>query len=158
MGRSQVIVISEPWYPVIYLVFLTFLSNIGKHWSFYCLHSFAFSRMSYGVSQVTQWQKIRLPMQETQETSVWFWRWVWQPTPVSLPGESHGLKNLVGYNLWGLKESDVTQRISMHTECHMTGIIQDVTFSDCLLTLCNLHLRFLHVLLWFDSSFLFNSE
>ena len=25
------------------------------------------------------------------------WRRAWQPTPVFLPGESHGLRNLVGY-------------------------------------------------------------
>ena len=32
----------------------------------------------------------------------------WQPTPVFLPGESHGQRSLVGYSLWGHKELDVT--------------------------------------------------
>ena len=27
----------------------------------------------------------------------------WQPTPVFLPGESHGQRGLVGYNLWGCR-------------------------------------------------------
>ena len=27
------------------------------------------------------------------------WRWKWQPTPVFLPGKSHGQRNLVGYSL-----------------------------------------------------------
>ena len=27
----------------------------------------------------------------------------WQPTPVFLPGESHGQRSLVGYTPWGLK-------------------------------------------------------
>ena len=27
------------------------------------------------------------------------WRRVWQPTPVFLPGESHGHRSLVGYRL-----------------------------------------------------------
>ena len=27
------------------------------------------------------------------------WRRAWQPTPVFLPGESHGQRSLVGYNL-----------------------------------------------------------
>ena len=31
------------------------------------------------------------------------WRRVWQPTPVSLLGESHGQKALMGYNPWGQK-------------------------------------------------------
>ena len=30
----------------------------------------------------------------------------WQPTPVFLPGESHGQRSLVGYNPWSHKESD----------------------------------------------------
>ena len=33
------------------------------------------------------------------------WRRAWQPTPVFLPGESHGQKNLEGYSSWGRKES-----------------------------------------------------
>ena len=33
------------------------------------------------------------------------WRRKWQPTPVLLPGKSHGQRSLAGYNLWGLKES-----------------------------------------------------
>ena len=39
-------------------------------------------------------------------TSLWFftfmhWRRKWQPTPVFLPGESHGQRSLVGCRLWG---------------------------------------------------------
>ena len=34
----------------------------------------------------------------------------WQPTPVFLPGKSHGWRNLVGYSPWGRKESDTTER------------------------------------------------
>ena len=33
----------------------------------------------------------------------------WQPTPVLLPGKSHGRRILVGYSLWGCKESDTTK-------------------------------------------------
>ena len=32
-----------------------------------------------------------------------------QPTPVFLPGESHGQRSLAGYSPWGLKESDTTE-------------------------------------------------
>ena len=32
------------------------------------------------------------------------WRRKWQPTPVFLPGKSHGLRNLVGYSPWGCKQ------------------------------------------------------
>ena len=35
----------------------------------------------------------------------------WQPTPVFLPGKSHGWRSLVGYSPWGPKESDRTERL-----------------------------------------------
>ena len=37
------------------------------------------------------------------------WRRAWQPTPVFLPGESHGQRSLVGYSPWGRKQSDTTE-------------------------------------------------
>ena len=33
----------------------------------------------------------------------------WHPTPVLLPGKSHGRRSLVGCNLWGHEESDITE-------------------------------------------------
>ena len=33
----------------------------------------------------------------------------WQPTPVSLPGESHGQRRLEGYSPRGRRESDTTE-------------------------------------------------
>ena len=39
-----------------------------------------------------------------------FWRRKWQPTPVFLPGKSHGQRSLAGYSPWGRKESDTTER------------------------------------------------
>ena len=57
-------------------------------------------------SSITSWQ-----MQgETMETVTDFifgglqshcWRRKWQPTPVFLPGESHGQRSLVDYSPWG---------------------------------------------------------
>ena len=37
------------------------------------------------------------------------WRRKWQPTPVFLPGESHGQRSLVGCHLWGCTESNTTE-------------------------------------------------
>ena len=39
------------------------------------------------------------------------WRRKWQPTPVPLPGKSHGRRSLVGYSPWNHKESDTTERL-----------------------------------------------
>ena len=36
------------------------------------------------------------------------WRRKWQPTPVFLPGKSHGQRSLAGYSARGYKESDTT--------------------------------------------------
>ena len=36
------------------------------------------------------------------------WRRKQQPTPVFLPGESHGQRSLMDYSPWGCKESDMT--------------------------------------------------
>ena len=39
------------------------------------------------------------------------WRRKWQPTPVLLPGKSHGQRSVVGYSPWGCKELDTTERL-----------------------------------------------
>ena len=36
-------------------------------------------------------------------------RRAWQPTPVFLPGKSHGQRSLAGYSPWGRTESDTTE-------------------------------------------------
>ena len=36
------------------------------------------------------------------------WRRAWQPTPVFLPGESHGQRSMAGYSPRGHSESDTT--------------------------------------------------
>ena len=46
------------------------------------------------------------------------WRRQWQPTPVLLPGESHGGRSLVGYSPWGCKESERTERLHFHFHFH----------------------------------------
>ena len=42
------------------------------------------------------------------------WRKKWQPTPVFLPGKSHGQRSLVGYTPQGSKELDTTERLHFH--------------------------------------------
>ena len=42
------------------------------------------------------------------------WRRKWQPTPVFLPGESHGQRSLAGCSPRGHKESDTTEQLSSH--------------------------------------------
>ena len=42
------------------------------------------------------------------------WRRKWQPTPVFLPGKSHGRRSLVDYSPRYHKESDTTERLHFH--------------------------------------------
>ena len=42
------------------------------------------------------------------------WRRQWHPTPVVLPGKSHGRWSLVGCNPWGRWGSDTTERLHFH--------------------------------------------
>ena len=41
------------------------------------------------------------------------WRRQWQPTPVCLPGKSHGQRSLVGHSPWGRTESNTTERLTL---------------------------------------------
>ena len=64
------------------------------------------------------------------------WRRKWQPTPVLLPGKSHGLKSLVGYSPWGCKESDTTERLHFHFPLACLGFLLSIYLSP-ILYLCN---------------------
>ena len=71
------------------------------------------------VSNGTVAQRLkRLPaMQETWVRSLGWkipWRRKWQPTPVLLPGESHGWRSLVSYSPRGCKASETTERLHFH--------------------------------------------
>ena len=60
-------------------------------------------------------------MQEMQETCVCsIPGWGSYPgegngTPVFLPGKSHGQRSLKGYGPWGYKESNMKERLNIHS-------------------------------------------
>ena len=45
----------------------------------------------------------------------------WHPTPVLLPGKSHGQRSLVGCSPWGCEESDTTEQIHFHFSLSCIG-------------------------------------
>ena len=49
-----------------------------------------------------------------QNQSLYLYRLSTQPTPVLLPGKSHGWRSLVGCSPWGHKEWDSTERLHFH--------------------------------------------
>ena len=58
----------------------------------------------------------------------------WQPTPVLLPGKSHGWRNLVGYSPWGRKESDMTEGLHFMDVCTSLGCATSSLFSNSMET------------------------
>ena len=54
-------------------------------------------------------------------SSVYMWRRQWHPTPVLLPGKSHGWRSLVGCSSWGRTESDTTERLHFHFSLSCIG-------------------------------------
>ena len=67
---------------------------------------------TFRTSLVAQTVKNLPAMQDTQVQSLIRkipWRTEWLPTLVSLAGEFHRQKSLVGYSPWNLKELDMTE-------------------------------------------------
>ena len=59
----------------------------------------------------------------------------WQPTPVFLPGESHGRRSLVGCSPWGREESDTAERLisssSIPEELKQKGLEMPPSKQEC---------------------------
>ena len=48
-------------------------------------------------------------------------RRLWHPTPVLLPGKSHGRRSLVGCSPWGREELDMTEQLHFHFSLSCIG-------------------------------------
>ena len=49
------------------------------------------------------------------------WGRKWQPTPVCMPGKSHGQRSLMGYSLWDHNESDPAEHMHTCTHTHTSS-------------------------------------
>ena len=79
------------------------------------------------------------------------WRRKWQPTPVFLPGKSHGQRSVsksMRPSPWGLNESDMTEWLSTHRciadSLRCTGILfhEWISSSEILASLTSFHVPF----------------
>ena len=92
--------------------------------------------LTLGASLMAQLVKNLSAMQETSvQSGVWvgkipWWR-EWQPTPVLLPGGSHGKRSLAGYSPWSRKESDMTKRHTPNTNKQLRTFPLPFDFSIC---------------------------
>ena len=53
-------------------------------------------------------------LKDLQPSREYIWRRQWHPTPVLLPGKSHGWRSLVGCSPWGCQESDTTEQLHFY--------------------------------------------
>ena len=58
------------------------------------------------------------------------WRRKCQPTPVFLPGESHGQRSLLGYSPWGRKESNKTEHAHGPQTCRAKQAREDLASAN----------------------------
>ena len=73
-----------------------------------------------GVGSPSLRQRI-FPIQELNWSLLHCQRRQWHPTPVLLPGKSHGRRSLVGGSPWGREESDMTERLHFHFSLSCIG-------------------------------------
>ena len=124
-------VLSNSWLPMV-----SFLNGTTSHVrqirtlrataTYYSSPSFKFSPVArHRASLLAQTVKNLPAMKETQDRSLG-----WEDplgrgmatTPVTLPGEFHGQRSLVGYSPSGHKESDTTKRLTLPL-CEVYGIL-----------------------------------
>ena len=83
--------------------------GVGSHWK-------ALNLLKDGLKESTS-----VPIQVYKSLACWIWRRQWQPTPVLLPGKSHGWRSLVGCSPWGPEELDTTERLHFHFSLSCIG-------------------------------------
>ena len=78
----------------------------------YILYNYAIFAVDFPGSSVVEsiWQCQRCrQLGFSPQVGTIPWRRKWHPTPVFLPGGSHGQRGLVGYRPWGRRESDTAE-------------------------------------------------
>ena len=87
------------------------------------------------------------------------WRRKWHPTPVLVPGKSHGQRSLVGYRPWGRDELDMTEQFKLLTvtcsRCSYAAVDSGASGNSGAFWNCMQNLQFVHFSvegsLWSDS-------
>ena len=101
------------------------VENMLSSWSlsdYFCLHKKTNITEFLGCARASLVAQMVKNLPAMWETWVQSLGWedplgrAWQPTPVFLPGESYGQRNLAGYSPWSRKESDVTEQLSTHMQ------------------------------------------
>ena len=75
----------------------------------------------FNIAKLPPWQKLLISLPWIIFCYSNSQRRQWQPTPVFLPGKSHGWRSLVGCSPWGCEESDTTERLHFHFSLSCIG-------------------------------------
>ena len=89
--------------PGLYKFGLNFFSFLAFLTSYYCIWTFRVAPVTWESTCQCCRPRFNPWVQKIP------WRRKWQPTPVFLPGKSHGQRSLAGYSPWDHKESEGTQ-------------------------------------------------
>ena len=93
---------------------------VKKLWYIYTMEHYSALKRNAFESVLMKWMSLQPIIQSEvsqKEESKYHtlthtsWRRQWHPTPVLLPGKSHGQRSLVGYSPWGRQELDTTERL-----------------------------------------------
>ena len=88
--------------------------RVGHKWA----TSFHFPKdILYSTRNSTQYSVMTYMGKESKEE----WIYIWQPTPVLLPGKSHGGRSLEGCSPWGRWGWDMTERLHFHFSLSCIG-------------------------------------
>ena len=91
---------------------------------------FIVSRIMLFQDMLTSWSLIHAVLHGKEELRLQIklsfphssvWRRQWHPTPVLLPGKSHGRRSLLGCSPWGHQESDMTEQLHFHFSLSCIG-------------------------------------
>ena len=90
---------------------------IKKLWYIYTMEYYSAIKRNAFESVLMRWMNLEPIIQsevsqkekDKYHILMHMWRRQWHPTPVLLPGKSHGQRSLVGCHLWGRTELDMTE-------------------------------------------------
>ena len=87
-----------------------------------------------GIIPARFWRKITSDVKICRWQTI-IWRRTWQPTAVFLPGKSRGRRNVEGCSPWGLKELDITERLTHRIIAFITVRLSEMqslkVFASC---------------------------
>ena len=97
----------------------SFSSNLSlRYWP---LSSLLFTNLWLRVNDLNSLTLVFIICKIIQHSVSTSWRRQWHPTPVFLPGKSHGWRSLVGCSPWGCTELGTTKRLHFPSSLSCIG-------------------------------------